>query len=133
MKVVLCNGTFDPLHYGHVLHLQEARKLGDKLVVGLTSDFSVRKEKGKGRPMFHELQRMYMLKALRCVDDVLVVHSADEALRRVKPAVFVKGVDYIGKIQDKHVRYCHKHGIEIKLTATPKWSATKIGHELRSR
>jgi rfaE bifunctional protein nucleotidyltransferase chain/domain len=133
VRVVLCNGTFDPLHYGHVLHLQAARKLGDRLVVGLTSDFSVRKEKGKNRPMFPELQRAYMLRALRCVDDVLVVHSLDEALRRVKPAVFVKGCDYIGKIQDKHAAYCKKRGIEIKLTSTPKWSATEIGNELRRR
>ena len=133
MRTVLCSGCFDPVHIGHVLHLEAARKHGDRLVVAMTSDMSVRKEKGEGRPLFNELQRAHMLRALRCVDQVLVVHSLMEGFRRIKPQVFVKGGDYIGRIQDEHAAYCHKHGIEIHLTTTKKWSATDIGNELRRR
>ena len=73
-----------------------------------------------------------MLRALRCVDEVVVVDSLMDALSRYKPAVFVKGCDYEGKIQPEHESYCAAHGIRIRITETPKWSATEIGHALRA-
>lgn len=130
---MLANGCFDPLHYGHLLHLKAARALGDELVIALTSDATVRLEKGTGRPMFDERQRAELLSALRCVDLVLVFDDVIDALRAVRPQVFVKGGDYAGRIQPEHRAYCDARGIEIRIIETPRWSATKVGDALRRR
>jgi rfaE bifunctional protein nucleotidyltransferase chain/domain len=131
MRVVLCNGTFDPLHVGHLLHLEAARQFGDVLMVSLTNDASVRAEKGANRPLFPQDLRAKMLRALRCVDHVFIVDGLMQALRLAEPAVLVKGSDYAGGITPEHQAYCDAHGIEVKITDTPKWSGTEIGNELR--
>ena len=96
MKVVFTNGCFDVLHAGHVTYLQAAKKLGDKLVVGLNSDSSVKKLKGKERPINSLEERMTILKALECVD--WVVPFTEETplnlIKYLKPNVLVKGADY---------------------------------------
>ncbi len=97
-KVVFTNGCFDLLHRGHLFLLQEARKLGDMLVVGVNSDASARRVKGLGRPVTPEEDRVELLEALPCVDHVLVFdEDTPEALiRRVKPDLHVKGGDHAG-------------------------------------
>lgn len=128
--IVLANGCFDPLHYGHLLHLEAARAMGGALVVALTADAVVRREKGAGRPLFGALERFRMLCALRCVDRVVIVPGVMAALEIVRPAVFVKGSDYVGRVDAEVVAHCARHGIEIRFTNTPKWSATEVGREL---
>lgn len=71
MRKVLVGGCFDLLHYGHVRFLEEAKKLGDRLVVALESDENVRRMKGEGRPIHNQGQRKEMLEALSCVDEVM--------------------------------------------------------------
>lgn len=71
MNKVLVGGCFDLLHYGHVRFLEEAKKLGDVLVVALESDENVRKMKGDGRPIHSQEQRKAMLEALSCVNEVI--------------------------------------------------------------
>lgn len=71
MKIVLVGGCFDVLHFGHIVFLQKARSLGDKLVVALESDESVKKLKGKYRPVHSQEQRKMMLESLRYVDVVV--------------------------------------------------------------
>ena len=75
-KVVFTNGCFDLLHVGHVRYLQEARALGDALVVGVNSDASVRRLKGPGRPLTPARERAEILAALACVDYVTVFGEA---------------------------------------------------------
>lgn len=123
--------AFDLLHPGHVLHLQEARKLGDRLVVSVTRDAHV--NKGAGRPVFCETHRVLMLKALRCVDEVILVDDALEALKTVVPDLFIKGPDYRGKIKDEDLAFCEANGIAIRFTTAPKWSSTEILDGLRRR
>ena len=95
-KVVFTNGCFDILHVGHKRYLEEARKLGDLLVVGVNSDDSVRRLKGPERPVNQERDRVEMLTALDCVDYVIVFESdtPHDLIARIKPMILVKGGDY---------------------------------------
>jgi len=95
-RVVATNGCFDLLHVGHVRFLQEARSLGDSLVVGLNGDVSVRALKGAGRPVNPEADRAEVLAALGCVDVVVVFPEtrATHFLGVAQPDVYVKGGDY---------------------------------------
>ena len=94
--LVFTNGCFDLLHVGHVRFLQEARALGDRLVVGLNGDGSVRELKGAGRPVNPEGDRAEVLAALGCVDAVVVFPEkrATRFLEAAEPDVYVKGGDY---------------------------------------
>ena len=98
-RVVFTNGCFDIIHAGHVAYLEQARKLGERLVVAVNSDDSVRRLKGKGRPINPADRRMAVLAGLESVDWV-VSFAADtpcELLRILQPQVLVKGGDYAGK------------------------------------
>ena len=95
-QIVFTNGCFDLLHAGHVKYLQQARQLGDLLVLGLNSDTSIRRLKGEKRPLLEETERAQILAALDCID-YLVVFDEDtplELLEVVRPNVLVKGGDY---------------------------------------
>jgi len=95
-RIVMTNGCFDLIHPGHVASLQEARELGDCLVVGLNSDVSVQKLKGPGRPVINEQGRTAMLTALECVDYVVLFDevSVEPLVRRILPDVLAKAAQY---------------------------------------
>lgn len=123
-KIVLANGCFDVFHYGHLRHLQAARKLGDRLIVSVTRDAFV--NKGDGRPYFDEGERLAVVDALECVDSTLLVSSSLEALQLVRPDVFVKGHDYQWSLRLEDSDYCKAQGIEIAFTDEKVYSSTKI-------
>lgn len=93
-RVVLCHGTFDLMHTGHIRYLQRAKKEGDVLLVTVTGDAYV--NKGPGRPVFNEQLRAENLAALACVDFVAINHAitAVEALHEICPNIYAKGSDY---------------------------------------
>ena len=95
-KCVFTNGCFDILHKGHVRYLQQARSLGDRLVVGVNSDRSVRTIKGPGRPIQPENDRAEILAALACVDYVTLFDEETplRLIERIVPDVLVKGGDW---------------------------------------
>lgn len=95
-KLVVTNGCFDLLHIGHVSYLENARKLGDALLVGITGDRGVREIKGAGRPINSEADRAAVLAALQMVDAVYVFPetTALQFLTNVAPDIYVKGGDY---------------------------------------
>jgi len=95
-KIVFTNGCFDILHAGHVLYLEEARQLGDKLIVGLNSDASVKRLKGAERPVITQTDRAILLAALEYVDGVIVFEEDTpyELIEQIAPDVLVKGGDY---------------------------------------
>ena len=95
-RVVFTNGCFDLLHIGHVRYLQEARELGDCLVVAVNSDSSVQQIKEPGRPIIPEGQRAEVVAALGCVDLVTIFDEPDplDLIRLLKPDVLVKGTDW---------------------------------------
>ena len=94
--VVFTNGVFDLIHPGHVRYLQEARSLGDVLMVGVNADESVRRNKGEGRPVTREDERAELVAALACVDAVTVFgeDTPAEVIRAIQPDVLVKGADW---------------------------------------
>ena len=94
--VVFTNGVFDLLHRGHVEYLEEAGALGDRLVVGLNDDASVRRLKGPERPLVSEDERAELVAALACVDRVVLFSedTPERLIREVAPDVLVKGGDW---------------------------------------
>lgn len=95
-RIVFTNGCFDILHFGHVKYLQEAKQKGDILVVGINSDASVRKIKGRKRPLVGQHDRLNIIAALESVDYVILFHD-DTPLNlifSIKPDVLVKGSDW---------------------------------------
>jgi D-beta-D-heptose 7-phosphate kinase/D-beta-D-heptose 1-phosphate adenosyltransferase len=96
LRVVFTNGCFDLLHVGHVRYLAAARAEGDRLVVGLNSDASVRNIKGPLRPVVPEDQRAEVLSALECVDRVTLFDEPDplNLILALRPDVLVKGADW---------------------------------------
>jgi D-beta-D-heptose 7-phosphate kinase/D-beta-D-heptose 1-phosphate adenosyltransferase len=95
---VFTNGCFDLLHLGHVRYLQQARMLGDFLIIGLNSDESARLLKGPGRPLVPEDERAEILAALASVDYVTIFGeaTAEALVELLQPAIYVKGGDYAG-------------------------------------
>ena len=95
--IVFTNGVFDILHVGHVTYLEQAAALGNKLIVGVNSDASVRSlNKGPERPINPEWARVRILEALRCVDSAIVFsdHTPIELILAIQPDILVKGGDY---------------------------------------
>lgn len=95
-KIVFTNGCFDLLHIGHVRYLQQAKSLGDLLVVGINSDASVQRLKGPTRPIQNQNDRSEILAALACVDYTIVFDQETplELIQQVKPHLLVKGGDW---------------------------------------
>jgi D-glycero-beta-D-manno-heptose 1-phosphate adenylyltransferase len=96
LKLVFTNGVFDLLHVGHLRYLEQARALGDALIVAINSDRCVRELKGDDRPINSELERAEVLAALRQVDYVTIFDalSPRELITELLPDVLVKGGDY---------------------------------------
>ena len=134
-KVVTTNGCFDLLHVGHVRFLQEARALGDLLVVGVNGDASVRDLKGEGRPLNREAERAEVVAALGCVDAVVIFPEkrATRFLEEVRPEVYVKGGDYQPEELDRDERAAVEvaGGVVKVLKLTPGRSTTAVLEKIK--
>ena len=134
-RVVLCHGTFDLMHTGHIRHLQRARQEGDALFVSLTGDRFV--NKGPGRPVFSEDLRAETLAALACVDYVAVNQDTTALIPidRVRPDVFVKGSDYQSHKDDvtgnivREIHAAEAHGRRIFYTNELVFSYSSLLNE----
>jgi D-glycero-beta-D-manno-heptose 1-phosphate adenylyltransferase len=95
-KIVFTNGCFDIVHLGHIDYLEKARNLGNKLVLGLNTDASVKRLKGDTRPVVNEYARSRMMAAFEFVDAVVLFDepTPKELIEAVKPDILVKGDDY---------------------------------------
>ncbi|MEK6727913.1 MAG: D-glycero-beta-D-manno-heptose 1-phosphate adenylyltransferase [Candidatus Omnitrophota bacterium] len=95
-KIVFTNGCFDILHWGHAMYLQKAKAKGDKLIVALNSDSSIKRLKGKSRPIVSENDRAKMIAALESVDYVTVFGEDTplKTIKTLKPDMLVKGSDW---------------------------------------
>ncbi len=131
-RLVQSHGIFDLIHPGHILHLEEARALGDVLVVTLTADKFV--NKGPGRPYFNEQLRLKSLAALSCVDYIVLVPftGALEAIASVRPQIYCKGKDYAdpdfdteGNLPDE-IRAVKKCGGQVRFIGSVTYSSTRL-------
>src|ERR1700709_2459283 len=95
-KVVFTNGVFDLLHIGHITYMAKAGELGDKLIIGLNSDSSVKRIKGEGRPVNDQNSRAILLAALFFVDAIVVFEedTPQQLISTLLPDILVKGADY---------------------------------------
>lgn len=130
--IVLCHGVFDLVHPGHIIHFQQAKSMGDVLVVSITSEKYVRK--GPGRPYFNDELRMKFLEAIEYVDYVMLSegYTVDDIVEAVEPDIYVKGEEYrktkddiTGKISEEQI-LVEQHGGQIKFTDGQVFSSTRL-------
>ena len=132
-RVVFTNGCFDLLHPGHIGILEQARALGDVLIVGLNSDSSVRQLKGAGRPVLPERERAEILSALESVDAVVIFDEPTprEVIARLLPDVLVKGADWPGDQIVGREEVEAAGGRVVSIPVIPGYSTTEILRKIR--
>jgi rfaE bifunctional protein nucleotidyltransferase chain/domain len=134
-KIAFTNGVFDLLHVGHLRLLEQARALGDALIVAINSDDSTRRLKGAGRPVIPQFARAGLLCGLRYVDACYIFPEADpmNALRTVRPDVLVKGSEYpVNRIVG--ARFVTSYGgTVVPLPMVPGWSTTSTIRSVHER
>ena len=132
-RVVFTNGCFDLLHPGHIGSLEQARALGDALIVGVNSDASVRKLKGAGRPVLPERERAEILAALESVDAVVIFDEPTprEVIARLLPDVLVKGGDWPGDQIVGREEVEAAGGRVVSIPVVPGYSTTAILRKIR--
>ena len=131
--VVFTNGVFDLLHPGHLRYLQDARRLGDVLIVGLNSDRSVRANKGVDRPITPQDERAEVLLGLACVDAVAVFDddTPREIITRILPDVLVKGADWGADNIVGRDTVEARGGRVVRMTLAPGYSTTELIRKVR--
>jgi rfaE bifunctional protein nucleotidyltransferase chain/domain len=133
--IVFTNGCFDILHVGHARYLEQARALGDHLVVGVNSDRSTRALKGPERPIVPEAERAEMVASLRAVDAVSIFDEElpDELIRAVRPHIHTKGGDY--REEDlPEAKVVREYGGEVRVLAlVPDHSTTRLVEMMRRK
>ena len=124
-RIVFTNGCFDLLHIGHIRYLEEARALGDFLVVGVNSDSSVRKLKGPQRPVLPEEERAEILSGLGCVDYITLFDEIDplKLITSLHPHILVKGGDWT-KEQTVGKEVVERSGGEVVIIPFVKGAST---------
>ncbi len=131
-KIIHCHGVFDLIHVGHIKHFQEAKRIGDFLVVSITSDKYV--NKGSGRPIFNENLRAEVLSSLECIDVVYINRQTtpEKLISLIKPDIYFKGPDYKDIKNDisyqikNEMIAVKKNGGKIKYTNDPTYSSSSI-------
>jgi rfaE bifunctional protein nucleotidyltransferase chain/domain len=131
--IVFTNGCFDLLHPGHIRGLEQAREMGDALLVGLNSDDSVRQLKGEGRPILPERERAEILAALACVDAVIIFDELTprEVIARLLPDILVKGGDWPGDQIVGREEVEAAGGRVVAVPVVPGYSTTEILRKIR--
>lgn len=132
-KVVLTNGVFDLLHPGHVRYLEEARAMGDLLVVAINSDRSVRANKGPERPITPESERAEVLLALASVDVVVIFDEETpyDVIDRIQPDILVKGEDWGANAIVGRDLVEARGGSVVRIRLEPGLSTTELIRRIR--
>lgn len=124
-KVVFTNGCFDILHVGHLRYLNEAKKQGDVLIIGVNSDASVKRLKGESRPINNQFDRAEMLSGLKAVDYTVIFEedTPEKLIATLKPSIHVKGGDY--KKEDlPETKIVESYGGEVRILSFVEGKST---------
>jgi rfaE bifunctional protein nucleotidyltransferase chain/domain len=125
-KIVFANGCFDLLHVGHARYLKGAKALGDVLIVGINGDRSVRRLKGRGRPLMPEAARAELIAGFECTDHVVIFHELDalRLLGALRPDVHAKGGDYTTDTVPERA-FVRSYGGRVAIVGGPKVRSTR--------
>ncbi|WP_435149194.1 adenylyltransferase/cytidyltransferase family protein [Candidatus Pelagibacter bacterium nBUS_32] len=125
-KVVMCHGVFDLLHLGHIIHFEEAKKMGDILIASVTSDKYVKK--GYGRPHFNISERIKSLTALSFIDYVIESDfpTAELNIKKIKPDIYCKGSEYSKSSKDVTKNIIKEKKLIKKINAEIRYTSGKI-------
>ena len=133
-KIVFTNGCFDLIHLGHIEILARSSDFGDKLIIGVNSDLSIKKLKGENRPIIEESSRIRQLSALEFVDAVVLFDEETpiKLIETIKPDVITKGGDYTAKnvVGNKVVN--QKNGEVVIIPLTQGYSTTSILNKIKN-
>jgi D-beta-D-heptose 7-phosphate kinase/D-beta-D-heptose 1-phosphate adenosyltransferase len=134
-SIVFTNGVFDLLHPGHVHYLQQARALGDALIVGVNSDASVRAIKGPERPLTPEGERAEVLEALACVDGAVIFddETPHAVITAIQPDILVKGADWAEDAIVGRDIVEARGGRVVRMPIEKAYSTTAILQRIRGR
>lgn len=135
LKLVFTNGCFDVLHRGHADSLIKSAAFGDKLIVGLNSDSSVKILKGNDRPIFEQESRAFLLASLEMVDAVVIFEEETpyELIGKIQPDVLVKGSEYKLEEIAGHDIVLAKGGTVERIKLTPGFSSSEIIRRINSK
>lgn len=124
-KVVFTNGCFDILHVGHLRYLNEAKKQGDILIIGVNSDSSVKRLKGETRPINNQFDRAELLCGLKAVDYAVIFEedTPEELIATLKPSIHVKGGDY-KKENLPETKIVESYGGEVRILSFVEGKST---------
>ena len=133
-KIVFTNGCFDLIHLGHIEILARSSDLGDKLIIGVNSDLSIKKLKGKNRPIIQESSRIKQLSALEFVDAVVLFDEETpiKLIETIKPDVITKGGDYTAKNVIGNEVVSQKNGEVVIIPLTQGFSTTSILNKIKN-
>lgn len=131
MKKVVTVGVFDYFHIGHLRLFENAKKLGDYLIVAVQDGESILKTKPEANVLYSTEQRMDLVKALRVVDEVVIYQDVDTILPQIDFDVFAIGGDQTHPGFQRAVRWCEEHGKQVvRLPRTPKICSSDIKQQL---
>ena len=132
-RVVFTNGVFDLLHPGHIRYLHKARALGDALIVGVNSDRSVALNKGAGRPITPQAERVELLEALSAVNAVIVFEeeTPHAIIAALQPDVLVKGADWAENAIVGRDIVEGRGGKVVRIDVEPGYSTSAIINKIR--
>lgn len=133
-KIVFTNGCFDIIHRGHIEYLSKASEFGEKLIIGLNSDLSVKALKGEGRPVQDELSRSLVLAAFEFVDYVILFEEETplELIQLIQPDVLIKGGDYKPENIVGYDIVTQKGGEVLCLNFVDGYSSSSVINKLKS-
>ncbi len=125
-RIVLANGCFDLLHGGHISYLQGAHSMGDRLVLAVNSNASIRRIKGPGRPLLSEPERLRLMASIRYVDYLTVFFedSADNVLEVLRPDIHAKGTDYSSD-NVPELQTARRLGVETRIAGEAKENSSR--------